>query len=196
MSSETGPSAYCFADTTFRSESGELVGPVARLRLARQPALVLRALLERPGELVTRAELIRAVWRDGVHVDYDQSLNFCIREIRRALGDGAREPRFVETLPKRGYRFLVAVTREGERDESPVEPERRRSAGPPEMEGSRQERRRPARTWVLAAAMGGLLAGAALGHDVTLSPAHDRAVTWFHGILGWAGTSCLWDHER
>ena len=194
MSSETGPSAFCFAGSTFHSESGELVGPVGRQRLARQPALVLRTLLERPGELVTRAELIRAVWHDGVHVDYDQSLNFCIREIRRALGDGAREPRFVETLPKRGYRFLAAVTRAGEGNSGPEG-----NIGPVEAAGLAEafaaEGSRPARRWVVAAAMGGLLAGAALGHDVTLSPAHDRAVSWFHEVLGWAGYSCLWDHE-
>jgi DNA-binding winged helix-turn-helix (wHTH) protein len=207
MSIRPGPRAFLFGDFSFHPETGELGGSGGTCRLARQPALVLRTFLEHPGELVTRAELIRALWHDGTHVDYDQSLSFCIREVRRALGDRARDPRFVETLPKRGYRFLAEVTREpgGEPGASDlggaVRLRHTEPAGPPEVkevtevtEVPRRERRLSSgRPWVLAVALGGaLVAGAALGHDVARSPGHDRAVSWLHGLFGLAADSCVW----
>lgn len=76
-----------------------------------QSARVLRCLLSRPGQLVTRQELVSEVWGDTL-VDYEQGLNSCIRRVRQALGDRADEPRFVETLPRLGYRFLLPVSRE------------------------------------------------------------------------------------
>jgi DNA-binding winged helix-turn-helix (wHTH) protein/TolB-like protein len=86
-----------------RSDAGDSV------RLEPQPAKVLALLAERAGQLVTREELQREVWPDGTFVDFERGLNYCIAKIRAALGDSAAEPRFVETLPRRGYRFLVAV---------------------------------------------------------------------------------------
>lgn len=77
--------------------------PVA---IAPQPARLLAALAARPGELVTREELRRAVWGDGTFVDFERGLNFCVLQARTALGDNARNPLYIETLPKRGYRFL------------------------------------------------------------------------------------------
>ena len=71
---------------------------------------MLEVLTGRPGELVTRDELREAVWGGGTYVDFDRSLNFCIRRIRMALGDSTREPAYLETLPRRGYRFLAPVT--------------------------------------------------------------------------------------
>jgi DNA-binding winged helix-turn-helix (wHTH) protein len=79
------------------------------VRLRRQPVLVLAALASRPGDLVTRGELRRLVWPDTTFVDFDQGLNSCVRDIRAALGDTALSPRFVETLPRRGYRFVAPV---------------------------------------------------------------------------------------
>lgn len=73
--------------------------------LQQQPARVLALLLARRGELVTRDELRAAIWGDDTFVDFNRSLNFCISQIRAALGDDADEPRFVETLRGRGYRF-------------------------------------------------------------------------------------------
>jgi DNA-binding winged helix-turn-helix (wHTH) protein/tetratricopeptide (TPR) repeat protein len=76
-----------------------------------QPFHVLAALLERAGELVTREDLRRLLWSDDTFVDFDHGLNTAMRKVRDALGDSAQAPRFIETLPKRGYRFLGPVQR-------------------------------------------------------------------------------------
>ncbi|WP_234683569.1 tetratricopeptide repeat protein [Bradyrhizobium monzae] len=89
--------------------SGELVKNGRRVRLQEQPFQLLSALLERPGELVTREELRALLWPQTV-VDYDHGLNKAVSKIREALGDSAESPRFVETVARRGYRFLADVT--------------------------------------------------------------------------------------
>jgi TolB-like protein/DNA-binding winged helix-turn-helix (wHTH) protein/tetratricopeptide (TPR) repeat protein len=81
------------------------------VRLQQQPARVLALLAGRSGRLITREEIQREVWGDSTFVDFDQGLNFCVRQIRGALGDQADTPRYVETLPRRGYRFLAPVER-------------------------------------------------------------------------------------
>jgi DNA-binding winged helix-turn-helix (wHTH) protein len=63
---------------------------------------------------VTREELCRALWPEGTHVEFDQGLNYCIRQVRAALGDNARQPVFIETVARRGYRFLPTVERVNE----------------------------------------------------------------------------------
>ena len=80
------------------------------VRLQAQPAQVLASLLENPGEIVSRDALRQAVWRDGTFVDFESGLNFCIAQIRTALGDSAESPRFIKTLPKRGYQFIAPVS--------------------------------------------------------------------------------------
>ena len=80
-----------------------------RLKLQEQPFQVLTMLLERPGEVVTRDELRKRLWDGHTFVDFDHGLNNAINKIRESLGDSAENPRFVETLPKRGYRFLAPV---------------------------------------------------------------------------------------
>src|SRR5213075_1857745 len=80
------------------------------IKLAPQPLKVLEILVRRSGEVVTRAEIREHVWCEDTVVDFEQGLNFCIRQIREALGDVADAPRFIETLPRRGYRFLMPVT--------------------------------------------------------------------------------------
>jgi DNA-binding winged helix-turn-helix (wHTH) protein/TolB-like protein len=94
-----------FSHFAFDPTTGELAGPAGVVRLQPQPAQVLRLLLSRPGDLVTREELKLAVWPDTV-VEADQGLNYCVRQIRAALGDEAERGLFIETLPKRGYRFV------------------------------------------------------------------------------------------
>src|SRR6516164_4726562 len=89
--------------------SGELTKRGLRLRLQEQPFQVLVVLLEKPGELVTREELSSRVWGKTV-VDFDHGLNKAVNKIRDALGDSAENPRFVETVARRGYRFLADVT--------------------------------------------------------------------------------------
>ena len=78
----------------------------ALVRLQPQPFKVLALLAAQPGEVVTREEIQSTVWPAGTFVDFEQSLNFCIRQIRSALGDSALHPRYVETLPRRGYRWV------------------------------------------------------------------------------------------
>jgi TolB-like protein/DNA-binding winged helix-turn-helix (wHTH) protein len=82
-----------------------------RIRLQEQPFQVLLALLRRQGELVTREELRAEIWAKGTFIDFDHGLNTAIKKIRAALGDSANVPRYVETIPRRGYRFLVPVER-------------------------------------------------------------------------------------
>jgi len=80
-----------------------------RIRLQDQPFEILAAMLDRPGDIVTRDELRQRLWPDGTFVDFDHSLNAAIKRLRAALGDAAENPRFVETLHKRGYRFVAPV---------------------------------------------------------------------------------------
>lgn len=89
--------------------SGELRKSGLRLRLQEQPFQVLLRMLERPGEVVSREELRRQLWATDTFVDFDHSLNTIINKLRETLGDSASSPRFIETLAKRGYRFLAAV---------------------------------------------------------------------------------------
>ncbi len=86
-----------------------------QIQLAQQPFKVLSLLASRAGEVVTRDELRRQIWGDETYVDFERGLNYCILQIRRALGDDARAPRFVETLPRRGYRFVAPVETLGEK---------------------------------------------------------------------------------
>ena len=79
------------------------------VHLAPQPLKVLGLLVRRNGEVLTRNEIREHVWCNDTFVDFEQGLNFCIRQIREALGDEAEKPRFIETLPRRGYRFLMPV---------------------------------------------------------------------------------------
>jgi cholera toxin transcriptional activator len=95
------------ADSTL----GELRRQGVRVKLNTQPFQMLLMLLARPGELLTREEIARALWPDGTFVDYEHGVNSAVNRIREALGDTAGNPRFVETLARRGYRFVAPVER-------------------------------------------------------------------------------------
>jgi DNA-binding winged helix-turn-helix (wHTH) protein len=88
--------------------SRELREGATRIRLQGQPFEILRALLERPGDVVTRTELRHRLWPDGVFVDFEHSLNTAVKRLRAALGDDADRPTFVETVPRCGYRYIAA----------------------------------------------------------------------------------------
>ena len=90
-------------------KAGELRRNGSKVRLQEQPFQVLTVLLEQPGEVVSREELRNRLWPADTFVDFDHSLNAAIRRLREALGDSADSPRFVETVARRGYRFLVPV---------------------------------------------------------------------------------------
>lgn len=86
--------------------AGELRRNGDRIKLPPQPFRVLELLVRRSGEVLSRSEIRESIWHDDTFVDFEQGLNFCIRQIREAVGDTADAPRFIETLPRRGYRFL------------------------------------------------------------------------------------------
>jgi DNA-binding winged helix-turn-helix (wHTH) protein/Tol biopolymer transport system component len=105
--------------------SGELRRNGVKVRLPDQSVQVLALLLENPGEVVTRDELQQKLWPNGTIVEFDHSINAAIKRLRQALEDSAEEPKFIETLPKRGYRFVAPVERAGSAEEvEPSEPER------------------------------------------------------------------------
>lgn len=96
----------------FEPESGQLSHGDEVRRLEPQPAKVLALLARRAGEVVSHEELCSHVWGEETHVDFERGLRYCIAQIRAALGDSAQDPRFIETLPKRGYRLKVPVVSE------------------------------------------------------------------------------------
>ncbi len=105
------PALLCFGVFEADPAAGELRKSGARIRLTGQPFQVLVLLLERDGGVVTRDELREVLWHDGTVVDFDRCLNTVINKLRETLGDSAETPRFVETVPRRGYRFLAPVQR-------------------------------------------------------------------------------------
>jgi DNA-binding winged helix-turn-helix (wHTH) protein len=111
MGNDHPAALYRFDDFEADLRSGELRRAGERLRIQEQPFQVLVALLERPREVITRDELRQRLWPSDTFVDFDHGLNTTINKLRESLGDSASSPRFIETLPRRGYRFLAAVDR-------------------------------------------------------------------------------------
>ena len=89
---------------------GELRKAGVLLKIHPQPFRVLLLLAEHPGQIVTREEIQRSLWGDNTFVDFERGINFSINQIRVTLGDDAEKPRYVETLPRRGYRFIAPIT--------------------------------------------------------------------------------------
>jgi cholera toxin transcriptional activator len=104
---------YRFGVFEADSATGELRRKGMRVKLHAQPFQVLFLLLERPGEMLTREEICRELWPDGTFVDYEHGVNSAINRLREALGDKAGNPKFIETLARRGYRLLAPVERIG-----------------------------------------------------------------------------------
>jgi DNA-binding winged helix-turn-helix (wHTH) protein/Tol biopolymer transport system component len=99
-----------FGDYEVDSHAGKLSRDGLPVKIQPQPFRVLSILLEQPGEIVSREQLRERVWGNATFVEFDQGLNYCIRQVRRALHDGASEPVYIETLPKQGYRFIAPVS--------------------------------------------------------------------------------------
>ena len=163
-----------FDGWTLNRGTGELSRGGVRVRLQSQPQQVLEALLERPGEMVSREQLIARLWPRGV-VDFDTALNSAVRRLRIALDDHADAPRYIETIPKRGYRFLLAVER------APVEDPPgsvQRASMPPETDERqaipvvRRDRTLPGRAWLAAACVVALV-GALGARTLTSSSSPD-----------------------
>jgi DNA-binding winged helix-turn-helix (wHTH) protein/TolB-like protein len=149
-----------FGEFEFDRVSGELRRGRAQVRLEPQPARVLAVLLEHAGDVVTRTELQQRVWGGDTFVDFEHGLNYCIAQIRTALGDSAAAPRFVETLPRRGYRFVATPT-----DPMPAAPSR---TGP-------QPRGRSRRPALIAAVAVALAAAAAWAFVASRRPSASGA---------------------
>jgi TolB-like protein/DNA-binding winged helix-turn-helix (wHTH) protein/Flp pilus assembly protein TadD len=133
--------------------SGELRKHGVRVRLQEQPMRVLGMLLERPGEVVSREEIQRKLWPADTFVDFDHGLNKAINKIRDALGDSAQSPRFVETVARRGYRFLAEIRVEdavpvpSPEATTPTELRERSNLG---TDLALPKHRRPSLTWVIS----------------------------------------------
>src|SRR5215470_7612372 len=115
MAEEYGPSRNSqvvgFADFKVDLRAGVLYRNGASIRLQEQPFQVLALLTEHPGEVVSREQLRLHLWPADTFVDFDNSLNAAINKVREALGDSAEDPVFIETLPRRGYRFIAPVVK-------------------------------------------------------------------------------------
>jgi DNA-binding winged helix-turn-helix (wHTH) protein len=103
----------CFGEFELEVGTDELRRQGRRVKLQPQPSRLLSLLARRAGALVTRDEIRRELWPEGTFVDFDQSVNFAIRQIRDVLHDVPDRPLFIETVPKRGYRFIAPVERRG-----------------------------------------------------------------------------------
>jgi DNA-binding winged helix-turn-helix (wHTH) protein len=102
--------SYRFGVFEFDGRTLELRKAGRLIAIRPQPLKLLALLLARPNGLVTRDDLQRALWGDDTFVDFEQGVNHAVRELRAALGDVAESPRFIETLPRRGYRFIAPVS--------------------------------------------------------------------------------------
>jgi len=143
--------------------SGELTSNGRRQTLPEQPLALLKALLERPGELVTRDELRHQLWPDDTFVDFEHGLNAAVKRLRDVLGDSAEAPRFIETVPRRGYRFVALV--DGDWQPAPV-------VGVPEPVASPLPAPRPRRWWWAASAALLVVAATSAGAWWALHYAH------------------------
>ncbi len=122
--SDPGPSWFArFGDFELDTRTGEVCRGGRRLGLAGQPIQLLELFLRRPGQMVTLDELRRALWPGDVHVDFEHGLRAVVRRLRAALGDTADEPKWIETIPRKGYRYIGP---EPEWTGAPVPRERRR----------------------------------------------------------------------
>ena len=109
MDAASGADRMRFGSFELNVRSRELQNGATRVRLQEQPFEILLMMLERRGDLVTRDELRQRLWPRGTFVDFEHSLNAAVKRLRAALGDDAERPRFIETLPRRGYRFIGAL---------------------------------------------------------------------------------------
>lgn len=170
-----------FADFRLDLWSGELRRDGVLVKLQPQPAKVLVLLASRAGKIITRAELAEEVWGSETFVDFEHGLNYAIRQIRTALEDDAEQPRFLETIPKRGYRFIAPVTRiaedaSGATADSVAEPAVERVESPQASRGETPKSKSSSRTGVLVVA-GVILLGLVMAGVLAWEKAHVSAPT-------------------
>ena len=104
-------STYEFGPFEVNPVSGELLKHGRRVKVQEQPFRLLVILLENAGHVVSREQIQNRIWEGNTFVDFDSSLRVAVRKLREALGDDAENPRYIETVPKRGYRFLAPANR-------------------------------------------------------------------------------------
>lgn len=177
---------FTFATFHFSAATLELTKDGRRVALEPQPARLLAALLARAGDVVTREELRQSLWGDDTHVDYDRGLAYSVGQVRTALGDQADTPRFVQTLPKRGFRFIAPVQVEppavpARGQPAPVEEARADVA--PESAQPNRSHGLPRWAWL---AVTGLLVAALVGWAARPSPMSIVAVSIFDNETGQA----------
>jgi DNA-binding winged helix-turn-helix (wHTH) protein len=173
-----------FGDYQADLETGELRKSGAKVRLSGQPFQILALLLEKPGELITREELRARLWPGEVFVDFDHSVNAAVNKVREALCDSTSSARFIETLPKRGYRFIAPVIGSEEINGANVltaEKERRTDTQPAER-AHRPRTQRAARWLIPSLAAGFALIADHLRH--VSGPRHWCQPTFWKGNLG------------
>jgi DNA-binding winged helix-turn-helix (wHTH) protein/Tol biopolymer transport system component len=158
-------------------KAGQLTRYGTKLRLPQQPLQLLAVLLERPGETFTRDELRSRLWSSDVFVDFDHGLNKSIQKLRDALGDSAASPRYIETIPRVGYRFIAPVS-----NGHPAPPKVETEPAPPQLANRAVEGPAPvvaaghkARLWIMTAAV---VACAAIGIAVYMFWRHPAVMTY------------------
>src|SRR5271170_3020126 len=159
MSERIGP--YKFGPYEVHMRTRELYNQGIRLKLRPQAFQVLQVLVEHAGDVVTREEFRQMLWPAGTFVDFEHGLNTSVKELRRVLGDSAGSPRFIETLPKIGYRLMVPVKREESATSVSPGVELQGSSHDPEILAAwpnAQPKPGRHRTWMLYAALALLMA--------------------------------------
>jgi TolB-like protein/DNA-binding winged helix-turn-helix (wHTH) protein/lipopolysaccharide biosynthesis regulator YciM len=170
--SRTSRRVFRFGPFEFRAHAGELRKHGLRIKLGGQPISVLRMLLERPGEVITREDLQKQLWPAGTYVDYEHSVNAAVKRLRQALGDSADSPRFIETLARSGYRFIAPVTQHLDEVTAPAgEIQTDVSQHTAENNGWRRRQFRPLAIALAAIALVAVVAGMLAGrHERRRSP--------------------------
>src|SRR6266478_3183531 len=158
------PRQLVFGPFAFDEASGELNKHGARVRLEGQPLQILAALIRQPGQVVTRDEFQQHLWKGGTFVDFEHGLNAAMNRLRQVLGDSADQPRYIETLSGRGYRFVAAVQNTTQKPvlvmaSTPVAPEAEPAA--PAQPAVVHTRRKAWPVWVIAV---GIIAGLVVGY--------------------------------
>src|SRR5271155_6097148 len=105
------PARLAFGPFEVNVPAGQLLKSGVRIRLSGQPFQILLILLAHPGDVVTNEQLRERIWKDGTFVDFEHGLHAAVNKVRRALGDSAGNPRYIETVPGRGYRFIGTLVR-------------------------------------------------------------------------------------
>ena len=120
---------FRFGEFEFDPDAADLRRAGRQVRLQPQPMKLLALVVRKSGTLVTRDDIRAELWPDGTFVDFDQAVNFAVKQVRDALGDSAERPLYLQTVPRRGYRFIAPVESPGDEDDDEEEDEHSRQPG-------------------------------------------------------------------